>query len=94
MHGRDVGAFRFILQSPNRQQTILFTKHGSQSTQWQYKELHVPAHTIQQGSRLVFEATVGRQHLSDIAVDDIKVSWCFIGTYIHISKYRYVVITW
>ena len=74
MYGRDVGTLRFLLQTPSKQISTLFTRQGAQSTQWLYEELYVPSHTVLQGSRLIFEATVGQQHLSDIAVDDVKVS--------------------
>lgn len=53
------------------------TKHfsisGEQSTRWQRTAVDIPARNYK--SRLVFEATVGQKHLSDIAVDDVTVSF-------------------
>lgn len=53
------------------QTSIAFNKSGSQSKSWIYQEVNV--WPTSRDTKIVFEATVGTRHLSDIAVDDVKV---------------------
>lgn len=76
MHGVNVGTLNLRLKqrigaSSRVPSTLLFSKSGKQSLQWVHTSVDMTVNGYR--AQLVFEATVGERHLSDIAVDDVKV---------------------
>lgn len=68
-----MGSLRMKTMNGGRFNTeIPFHKSGSQSRDWIRQEVNL--WLTRQATQIVFEATVGTRHLSDIAVDDVKVN--------------------
>ena len=69
-----MGSLGLYLMEGNRiDSTPLFIKSGSDTIS-SWKQVQVQADLARSGTKLVFEAVSGKKHLSDIAIDDIKVS--------------------
>ena len=84
MHGKSVGTLSLILKSTDgTQSTRYFSMSGEQSTNWIHTRVDVLVPGVK--CQLIFEATVGQKHLSDIAVDDVRV-----GIMIHMSCWEYL----
>lgn len=71
MHGTNIGSLKLRFKTNNQLNDAVWSKSGEQGTEWKSAavDIIVPSGNPQ----LVFEAISGPRHLSDIAVDEIKV---------------------
>ncbi|XP_069945644.1 MAM and LDL-receptor class A domain-containing protein 1-like [Cherax quadricarinatus] len=71
MSGRGVGTLRVILQDVvSRRERVLWGLAGNQGSQWIMAQLPLSSNTP---FKVVFEASIGKPRLGDIAIDDITI---------------------
>lgn len=71
MSGRGVGTLRVILQDVvTRNERVLWALAGSQGSQWLMAQLPLSSNTP---FKVIFEGSIGKPRLGDIAIDDITI---------------------